>query len=293
MTQWQKIDKNIKADHKSKFRRIDFRLATTNTLSTVDSNLKASSYNALQKVKSKDEVEDEISGPIPGLLDPKLIIPILKWNGIRKIAPGFFNSGNTCYLNSTLQCLLHVPALSQYIIQDSPIPKGSNADNNRSHQRTIFDIYQHIVADVWVKQSGKTAIRPSNIVQNIKRIGKHFRPGRQEDAHEFLRLLLDSIHEDILKLKGIKSKGGGRIAETTLISRVFGGHIRNELKCNKCSYKSRTYNHILDLSIDLQGISSVKESLKAFIKPETLGKGNEWKCEKCNIKVQVNYYIYC
>ena len=37
------------------------------------------------------------------------------------------------------------------------------------------------------------------MVQNIRRVGKQFRPMRQEDAHEYLRQLLDCMHEEILK----------------------------------------------------------------------------------------------
>lgn len=40
------------------------------------------------------------------------------------------------------------------------------------------------------------------------------------------------------------------------------------------------------MCLDLQGIRSVKESIDAFVKPEVLGRGNEWHCDKCNRKVQ-------
>jgi ubiquitin carboxyl-terminal hydrolase 36/42 len=113
---------------------------------------------------------------------------------------------------------------------------------------------------------------------------------RQEDAHEFLRMLLDCIHEEILKSHGLKSNSGGKLVDTTLIGRIFGGYLCNELKCSTCSYKSRTYNHFQDLSLDLHS-GSVEESIKAFVKPEVLGKGNEWKCDKCNRKVKVTNYF--
>lgn len=40
------------------------------------------------------------------------------------------------------------------------------------------------------------------MVSNIKRVGKQFKPLRQEDAHEYLRQLLDCMHEEILKGNG-------------------------------------------------------------------------------------------
>ena len=79
-----------------------------------------------------------------------------------------------------------------------------------------------------------------------------------------------------------------RQTETTLIFRIFGGLLRNELKCNKCSYSSKTYNSFLDLSLEVgKGVSSLLSALKAFTVIERLSVGNEWNCEGCKKKVQV------
>lgn len=79
---------------------------------------------------------------------------------------------------------------------------------------------------------------------------------RQEDAHEYLRQLLDCMHEEVLKSRNVKTCDG-KIAETTLISRVFGGYLLSELKCSNCKYSSKTFNHFQDLSLEVsEGISS-------------------------------------
>jgi ubiquitin carboxyl-terminal hydrolase 36/42 len=125
------------------------------------------------------------------------------------------------------------------------------------------------------------------MVQNIRRVGKQFRPTRQEDAHEYLRQLIDCMHEEILKANGVKL--GDKRAETTLINRVFGGKLQNALVCPKCAYSSKTFNDYQDLSLEITGgISSVSESLKAFTRSEVLGRGNEWSCEGCKRKVQAS-----
>jgi ubiquitin carboxyl-terminal hydrolase 36/42 len=103
------------------------------------------------------------------------------------------------------------------------------------------------------------------MVQSIRRVGKQFRPHRQEDAHEYLRQLLDCMHEEILKANNVKISDG-KVAETTLISRVFGGSLRNELKCLSCRFSSKTYNHFQDLSLEISGgISSGDFIHKKFI----------------------------
>ena len=123
-------------------------------------------------------------------------------------------------------------------------------------------------------------------MQNIRRVGRQFRPSRQEDAHEYLRQLLDCMHEEILKANRIKVSHG-KIAESTFISRIFGGYLCNELKCDECKYCSRTLNHFQDLSLEVTGgISSIEDALRAFLKPERLGAGNEWLCGGCDKKVK-------
>jgi hypothetical protein len=42
------------------------------------------------------------------------------------------------------------------------------------------------------------------IVHKLKKIAKHFKPGRQEDAHEFMRYLVDGVHE--VCLRGFEKK---------------------------------------------------------------------------------------
>jgi ubiquitin C-terminal hydrolase len=126
------------------------------------------------------------------------------------------------------------------------------------------------------------------MVQNIRRVGKQFRPNRQEDAHEYLRQLLDCMHEETLKAHNVKISDG-KISETTFISRVFGGYLRNELKCSVCTYSSKTYNHFLDLSLEMTGgVNDIKSAINAFIKIEKLSIGNEWFCERCKKKVNAS-----
>lgn len=112
--------------------------------------------------------------------------------------------------------------------------------------------FYRLVADVWAPKGPTKSLSPRSMVQNIRRVGRQFRTMRQEDAHEYLRQLLDCMHEEILKANNVKTSDG-KIAETTLISRVFGGYLCSELKCPKCAYSSQSYNHFQDLSLEVSG----------------------------------------
>lgn len=76
----------------------------------------------------------------------------------------------------------------------------------------------------------KNVISPSYIAKRLHRIGRTLRLGRQEDAHEFARLLLEAIHNDELKLAGVKENAPGRIAETSMVHTFFGGYLRSQLQ---------------------------------------------------------------
>jgi ubiquitin carboxyl-terminal hydrolase 36/42 len=128
-----------------------------------------------------------------------------------------------------------------------------------------FCDFYRLTMDVWASSTPNKSISPRSMVQNIRRVGRQFRPMRQEDAHEYLRQLLDCMHEEMLKANNVKTSDG-KIAETTLISRVFGGYLCNELKCSVCTYSSKTFNHFQDLSLEVSGgISSGNFNRRFFI----------------------------
>ena len=289
---WNPIVNDISATNKVKVRRIEFHKATKpstafNTISTSTSNNSNSNSNnsnnsnANNNVNSKNgnssssnDKNDKTGGsPTPGLFDPLTVLKYLKWIKVSRPGPGLYNHGNTCYLNSTLQCLLHTASLTQCMLnEEKSVLQGLNKFGD---DRTITQLFQKLVKEAWSISPGKS-ISPRSMVQNIRRVGKQFKPMRQEDAHEYLRLLLDCMHEEILKAHGVSLKDG-KIAETTIISRIFGGYLCNELKCSECSYSSKTFNHFQDLSVEVshQKLKSVNDAINAFIKAEILSDGNE------------------
>ena len=90
---------------------------------------------------SNSRVDDDgVCGPNPGMFDPFIVHGYMQWKNITRAGPGLFNQGNTCFLNSTLQCLLHTPPLTQVLLNDEKHAlKGmSNRDNS---QKSIVQYY--------------------------------------------------------------------------------------------------------------------------------------------------------
>ena len=103
--------------------------------------------------------------------------------------------------------------------------------------------------------------------------------------------LLDAMHEGELFAAGINPNASGwrdklpipRLDETTFVHRIFGGYFRSQLKCNKCGYKSNTYDPFLTLSLEISKgyIRSLSSALEEFTREETLDMDNQWKCSGC------------
>lgn len=102
----------------------------------------------------------------------------MRWSKISRAGPGFFNQGNTCFLNSTLQCLLHIPALVQILQKHSgEALKGLISKQHQGPQKSIAEHFMQLVVETG--SSGGKSLSPRSMVQNIRRVGRQFRPGRQ------------------------------------------------------------------------------------------------------------------
>ncbi|ORX71366.1 cysteine proteinase, partial [Linderina pennispora] len=195
------------------------------------------------------------------------------WRSVRAIGPGLNNLGNTCFLNSVLQCLTYTAPLAEYLMAHE------HSGSCRMGDSCILCRFEAQVTHALAKRSG-SAVSPKPIVGRLKLVAKHMRIGRQEDAHEFLRLLVDSFQRSLLH--GIDPKIDRRVQETTLVHQIFGGYLQSQVTCSKCDYDSNTFDPLLDISLDIQSGSSLTKALRAFTRPEHLVKANRYKCEKCS-----------
>jgi hypothetical protein len=143
----------------------------------------------------------------------------------------------------------------------------------------MCEMEQHVQAAL----TSTRAIKPQRIVTKLKVWGKHFRKGRQEDAHEFLRYFTDAMQKACLA--GHDAGLDHATKATTFVHQVFGGYLRSQVKCRECGYESNTYDANLDLSLDIKHARSVARALAEFTKPETLDKANMYQCARCKRKV--------
>ncbi|CAD7004484.1 ubiquitin carboxyl-terminal hydrolase 36 [Ceratitis capitata] len=204
---------------------------------------------------------------------------IIGWkNSVRKwqIGVGMMNVGNTCYLNSTLQALFHVPAMANWLMSDAKHIQNCEASENC--------IICAMIKTLEASQSNQSAIRPYLVYSKLKFICKHLLMGRQEDAHEFLRYLVEAMEKSYLTRFRNYKELDQYSKETTPLNQILGGYLKSAVRCLACGHVSVTFQHFQDLLLDIRKADTVEEALEGYFSRERL-EDMGYKCESCKKKV--------
>uniref|UniRef100_A0A3P8NYA5 Ubiquitin carboxyl-terminal hydrolase n=1 Tax=Astatotilapia calliptera TaxID=8154 RepID=A0A3P8NYA5_ASTCA len=102
---------------------------------------------------------------------------------------GLKNIGNTCYMNAALQALSNCPPLTQFFVECGGLVRTDK-------KPALCKSYQKLVSDLWHKNRPSYVV-PTNLFQGIKAINPMFRGYAQQDSQEFLRCLMDQLHEEL------------------------------------------------------------------------------------------------
>ncbi|EDS40627.1 ubiquitin specific protease 2 [Culex quinquefasciatus] len=99
---------------------------------------------------------------------------------------GLWNIGNTCFMNSVIQCLSHTRELTNYLRNQPTTERGTSKDHK------ILAEYTKLIKDMW---SGTTrSVNPSEMKNAFSSKHRMYSGSAQQDAQEFLRFFIDSLH---------------------------------------------------------------------------------------------------
>uniref|UniRef100_H3A8S0 Ubiquitin carboxyl-terminal hydrolase n=1 Tax=Latimeria chalumnae TaxID=7897 RepID=H3A8S0_LATCH len=146
--------------------------------------------------QSKDVQQDSVSPPSA---HPLKAVPIavaddgeseseddeLKPRGLT----GMKNIGNSCYMNAALQALSNCPPLTQFFLECGGLVRTDK-------KPALCKSYQKLVSELWHKKRPSYVV-PTSLSHGIKLVNPMFRGYAQQDTQEFLRCLMDQIHEEL------------------------------------------------------------------------------------------------
>uniref|UniRef100_A0A672M5T1 Ubiquitin carboxyl-terminal hydrolase n=1 Tax=Sinocyclocheilus grahami TaxID=75366 RepID=A0A672M5T1_SINGR len=102
---------------------------------------------------------------------------------------GMKNIGNSCYMNAALQALSNCPSLTQFFLDCSGLVRTDK-------KPALCKSYQKLISELWHKKRPSYVV-PTSLFHGIKLVNPMFRGYAQQDTQEFLRCLMDQLHEEL------------------------------------------------------------------------------------------------
>ncbi|KAL3742844.1 hypothetical protein ACJRO7_018193 [Eucalyptus globulus] len=178
---------------------------------------------------------------------------------------GLQNLGNTCFMNSAIQCLVHTTPIVEYFLQD--YTEDINMENPLGMRGELALAFGDLLRKLW--SSGRTTIAPRAFKGKLARFAPQFSGYNQHDSQELLAFLLDGLHEDLNRVKKkpyIEAKDSDgrpdrevadeswkyhKARNDSIIVDVCQGQYKSTLVCPACSKISITFDPFMYLTLPL------------------------------------------
>ncbi|XP_029301787.1 ubiquitin carboxyl-terminal hydrolase 32 isoform X6 [Cottoperca gobio] len=189
-----------------------------------------------------------------------------------KGATGLSNLGNTCFMNSSIQCVSNTKPLTDYFISGRHLYElnRTNPIGMRGH---MAKCYGDLVMELW--SGTQKNVAPLKLRWTIAKYAPRFNGFQQQDSQELLAFLLDGLHEDLnrvhekpyVELKDSDSRPDWEVASEawenhlrrnrSIVVDLFHGQLKSQVKCKTCGHISARFDPFNFLSLPLPMDSSM------------------------------------
>uniref|UniRef100_A0A8D0G4G2 Ubiquitin carboxyl-terminal hydrolase 32 n=1 Tax=Sphenodon punctatus TaxID=8508 RepID=A0A8D0G4G2_SPHPU len=183
-----------------------------------------------------------------------------------KGATGLSNLGNTCFMNSSIQCVSNTQPLTQYFISGRHLYE-LNRTNPIGMKGHMAKCYGDLVQELW--SGTQKNVAPLKLRWTIAKYAPRFNGFQQQDSQELLAFLLDGLHEDLnrvhdkpyVELKDSDGRPDWEVAaeawenhlrrNKSIVVDLFHGQLRSQVKCKTCGHISVRFDPFNFLSLPL------------------------------------------
>ncbi|XP_024389478.1 ubiquitin C-terminal hydrolase 12 isoform X2 [Physcomitrium patens] len=174
---------------------------------------------------------------------------------------GLKNQGATCYMNSLLQTLYHLPYFRKAVYH---MPTTENDVPSNSIPLALQSLFYKI-------QYSDTSIATKDLTKSFG--WDTYDSFMQHDVQELNRVLCEKLED---KMKGTAVEG--------TIQQLFEGHHMNYIECINVDYKSTRKESFYDLQLDVKGCKDVYESFDKYVEVERLEGENKYHAEQFGLQ---------
>jgi len=193
---------------------------------------------------------------------------------------GLINMGNTCFMGSALQVLLHCDSLIEFFLSSSHLP--SECSKRKSNPASVCLACEFGVLFDQNYSGMVQPFAPHQFLHALWRSSKHLSGYEQQDAHEFLISTLNQLHTDL---------GGTHFTCKCPVHAAFTGVLQSDVTCLSCGTVNPSFDPFLDISLDIASSGFVidpntssltlRECFQLFTHAEKLSP-NTYLCSNCN-----------
>jgi ubiquitin C-terminal hydrolase len=230
----------------------------------------------------------------------------VKINQIYPHRTGLQNIGQTCYMNSTIQCLSNIKYLSDNLIKHFGKFDIENQPLSVAFSSLVYDLFT----------TQKKYIAPKLFKKIIGKLNPLFEGMHAADAKDLIFFLLETMHKELNKIKINSEESNIDYAQLekdsfdedkmfqhfikeykeknkSIISDTFYGIIRSTMKCNSCNKTKFSFQTFNLLIFQLKNIKEYNIKTRKNNNKYVINIYDAFDCDKKEEVLDGENMIYC